>query len=591
MNFFGRPTDGDDGEQAQPLLTQGTRRGRETMQTSRKNLQSRWRLWKASPYWLIPVVITVSMCRGLTMAPRIQVYNHIACQAFKKLPGSLPLPSPSNLTATIFAPAQDEDCPSADIQPRAAQIQATIITSMSVLSAITTGLWSRFGDIHGRKIILCSTIFGFIAMDIIVLLVTDTESFFSQYGEQFIVLGPIIDGLLGGLSAFNGVVHAYTSDCTPHGSRSKIFSTIQGIVFIGLASGPWVGSILLRLLKPSESMTFMFYLSILFQIAILTFILLLLPESLKPVASEGTRTRPASTYSTLSRTSSSSKPFLPRAKVMIIRFMKTFISPITMFGPKTIARGRRDWNLTLVGMALFLYVLSSGVYQVKYLYAKHIYVWTAEQLSFYMSLLWITRAANLLVVLPLIISYFKPPTKPRLAVSPVSPLSPVSPVEESETIEPERDIPAELRFDQKIAGYSLFVDGFSDFCVFLAPISSQSAFIFFSCLTSFTSGGNPAVHSLGAVCLHAAGRGSEVGSLFGALAVLSAIAHTFSPTIYAATYGLTVVTFPKAVFLLASIFLAIVVTLLWLIKPDNGSKEDSYSPITQDEEEAVTFRN
>lgn len=59
------------------------------------------------------------------MAPRIQVYNHIACQAFKKLPGSLPLPSPSNLTATIFAPAQDEDCPSADIQPRAAQIQAS----------------------------------------------------------------------------------------------------------------------------------------------------------------------------------------------------------------------------------------------------------------------------------------------------------------------------------------------------------------------------------------------------------------------------------------------------------------------------------
>ncbi|KAJ8503024.1 hypothetical protein ONZ45_g11222 [Pleurotus djamor] len=545
-----RRANNEDGEQAEPLLRQS--RPRRADGAERRNSGLAW--WKAHPYWLIPVVVVVSMCRGLTMAPRVQVYNHIACQAYKTIPtGSFP--SPSNFTNPTFS-FEDNDCPSAAIQPRAAQIQAAVITTMSVLSAITTGLWSRFGDIHGRRVILCSTIFGAMFMDIIVVLIVDTDSVFSRYGEQLIVLGPVVDGLLGGLSAFNGVVHAYTSDCTAHGSRSKIFSTIQGLVFVGLATGPWVGSILLRILKPKDSMSFMFYLSIIFYMAILTFVALILPESLHKKHSDEAEPQP---------TIRSPEQF----KLLVIRFIKTFFSPITMFRPNSFGpRRRKDWNMTLVGCALFLYVLSSGVYQVKYLYAKHIYSWTAEQLGFYMSLLWVIRALNLLVFLPIVINYFKPPTKPTASG------------------EQERDIPAELRFDRKIAGYSLFVDGFSDFCVFLTPISSQSAFIFFSCLTSLTSGGNPAVHSLGAVCLHAAGRGDEVGTLFGALAVLSAIAHTISPTIYAATYGMTIVSFPKAVFLLASAFLGIVVTLLWLIKPDNGSQE-SYVPIVQDEEESL----
>lgn len=41
---------------------------------------------------------------------------------------------------------------------------AAVTTTMSVLSALTTGPWSRFGDAHGRKPILSLTIGGAIAM-------------------------------------------------------------------------------------------------------------------------------------------------------------------------------------------------------------------------------------------------------------------------------------------------------------------------------------------------------------------------------------------------------------------------------------------
>jgi len=40
------------------------------------------------------------------------------------------------------------------------------------------------------------------------------------------------------------------------------------------------------------------------------------------------------------------------------------------------------------------------MYQLKYLYAEHIYGWRAEQLSNYISFLGITRAIFLLLLLP-----------------------------------------------------------------------------------------------------------------------------------------------------------------------------------------------
>lgn len=215
-----------------------------------------------------------------------------------------------------------------------------------------------------------------------------------------------------------------------------------------------------------------------------------------------------------------------------------------MFIPRKIGESRRDWNLTFVGGALFLYLVSIGVYQIKYLYGTHVYSWKADQLGFYMSLLWISRAVNLLVLLPLIISYFKP--KPQHGESP--------------------SIQSELRSDKLLASTSLAVDGLSDALVVLVPSSSQFAFVALSCLSSFTSGGNPTLHSLAAVCLHASGHSSEVGSLFGAMAVLSAIAHVISPTIYAVTYGSTVASFPKAIFVLAAVLLGLAVFLLSLVR-------------------------
>lgn len=149
-----------------------------------------------------------------------------------------------------------------------------------------------------------------------------------------------------------------------------------------------------------------------------------------------------------------------------------------------------------------------------------------------MSTLWISRAINLLVFLPskflvqinilcrflmkfpVLLSYLKPNTISSPGLTPNA-----------------HDISAELNFDRYLASISLAVDGTADSLIAITRSKSQGAFVALSCLSSFTSGGNPALHSLGAVCLHACGRSSEVGALFGAIGVVSAIGHIVSVSI------------------------------------------------------------
>ncbi|TFK75204.1 MFS general substrate transporter [Pluteus cervinus] len=490
--------------------------------------------WKAHPFWLIPVALVMSISRGITMAPRVQTYNDIACRVLNN-------PSTQSILRHVV------DCKSPEVQGRAARIQATIVTIMSVLSAVVTGPWSRLGDAKGRKVVLSLALFGALSMDFAFILVSNDNSFFGRHAEAFILVGPILDGLVGGLSTFNGVVHAYISDCTRHGSRSRIFSTIQGMVFVGLALGPWVSGVILA---SNPDNTSRYYLSAAFLTSIFFYVLILCPESLHPSVNDRVEDGQPS----------------DRIKQFSKQLAAALMSPVLMFAPRKVIGHptRKNYNMTLVGLGMFLYLVSTGVYANKYLYAQHIYEWSTDQLGHYLSLLWITRAFNLLVFLPIVIGYFRPkvsgPDRTSLSADAIA---------------------ADMRFDNYLARASLAVDGLADFLIASTPTTSEASFVALSCLSSMTSGGNPALHSLGAVCLHACGYSSEVGTLFGAIAVLSAAAHIVSPTLYATTYSKTVGTYPQAIFLLASILLATSVSFLSGI----SSKVEAVQPAPTPEEE------
>jgi len=71
-----------------------------------------------------------------------------------------------------------------------------------------------------------------------------------------------------------------------------------------------------------------------------------------------------------------------------------FLKPLAVFLPVDILvptpnglgrRKKRDWSLTFLAVAMLGFMLSSGLAQIKYLYAVHTYSWRAEQLSYYIS--------------------------------------------------------------------------------------------------------------------------------------------------------------------------------------------------------------
>ncbi|KAI9461197.1 major facilitator superfamily domain-containing protein [Lactarius psammicola] len=496
----------------------------------------------------------------MTLAPRVEVYTQIACRALHVSPVSDIVPAPplhppgSLVRASDAVRVQFQDAPvkkydectgDPNVQARAARIQASVKTTESILSAVTTGWLSHLSDRSGRKGILALSMFGALFMDFVYILVSNPSTVFGRHGEAFIIVAPLVEGVLGAQSTYNGITHAYVTDCTPDGSRAKIFATMQGMLNIGMASGPWLNGLLLHAFTGTTTNS-LFVIAIVIALTNLSFVLFILPESLPPSRR-------------LSRVASSiDHESQQRNRGVAHRIVKTmrnvalqFLRPATLFIPLKL-EGRRghDWNLTLTGAALFLYVLADQVYNLKYLYVKHVYDWSTEQLGYYMSFLWVIRAVNLLVILPLILAYFawdrKAPTKNS------------SPAH----------LASAIRFDQRIAAISLFTDASANALVAISPTSSQPLFIFLTSLGALTSGGHPALQSLGAVSLRAMGKGNEVGLVFGALGLVNAVSHIVAPGIYAAIYGTTVATFPKAMFVMSAVMLYIAVTLLVRVRPN-----------------------
>lgn len=141
-----------------------------------------------------------------------------------------------------------------------------------------------------------------------------------------------------------------------------------------------------------------------------------------------------------------------------------------------------------------------------------------------MSFLWIIRALNLLIILPrkspvnLRYTYYIHLITVILAYFSSNHAAPSNGSEDAR-------IASAIRFDRRIAAISLFMDATANALIAVSPTSSQALFVFLTALNALTSGGHPALQSLGAISLRAMGKGNEMGLVFGALGVANAVSH------------------------------------------------------------------
>ncbi|OCH94865.1 MFS general substrate transporter [Obba rivulosa] len=595
---------------------------RDPLLGGRSKTPERKPFYRPRPLWLVPFAVVASIVRGMTLAPRVQVFTQLSCNAiyghdvydhtthnyttalgynYSPIPLHLDLAGPrlNRLHSDLppFALTLDESHPVVwlatqdgddgdEPDPRsppskrcledpavlagAARIQTIMTTTMGALSALTTGWWGHFGERHGRTRVLAASTLGLFLTDMTFILVSTPHSAFAAHGHKLLIISPIIEGLLGGWTTLQGATSAYVSDCTSDGSRARIFSRFTGVFFLGFSMGPTIAAFLIRhplfadsspvsrVHNGAPTVTSVFYVAAMCSFVNFLLALFVFPESLqkkKEKADSETATVPLGREVVLSP---------PRKRDWFLGFL----SPLALFLPKKIEvpghPPRKDWSLTFLALAMFGYLLSTGIFQIKYLYAERIYKWGAEQLSYYISFMGLARALHLLFLMPFIISTFKP--KPKLVSKPAADSS-TTPAKKAKPSP--AHLAKEMSFDVTLIQASLVIDLLSHTLVSLSPPDlSPLLFTGFTVLSSFGAGLVPAANSLG-LCIMQANGQDETGKLFGAFAVLQAVGQmVLGPLMFGLIFSETVAKFPKAIFATAASFLVVSTAFVCMLRPD-----------------------
>ncbi|KIO34617.1 hypothetical protein M407DRAFT_16586 [Tulasnella calospora MUT 4182] len=417
---------------------------------SRQN--TRHPFFKPNPYWVVPFWLLACFSRGMTLAPRVEVYTHLACAAYEhqlhRHPHSELEPSPPPFSLTSASPLSDlatfpswhaygvtetflfvtnnqttgsvsasrrghEDkvisrgpskacLTDPTVQQYAARLQTVVILIMGTLSALTTGWWGGISDRLGRTKVMAIGLLGYLFTDFMFVVVARNARWLVPFGgHHILVLGPIMEGLAGGFTTVTAAVNSYVSDVTAHGSRSNAFSRMQGILFIGVAAGPAFSSILLKWTTPD--ILVIFTVSLLISLVNAFYAMFLMPESLTDeIKEERERKRKADREDHLATHPSQAAPhqsWWARIKA----WLAGFVEPLALFLPQG-----NDWRLTLVGIAFFTCFLTVGLYPLKLLYAEHRFGWTSVEMGSYLTIIGALRAAHLLVIIPTAIKLFKP---------------------------------------------------------------------------------------------------------------------------------------------------------------------------------------
>ncbi|KAF8969597.1 major facilitator superfamily domain-containing protein [Flammula alnicola] len=575
--------------------------------------------WKRpSPWWLITAVPFTSIAASLTIAPRIEIYTMLACSVHKpdifrqNFPGielglqdisrepselglrglsTLPNPYSPHLVPVYLPkasflglvqkngsvlPTHRNQCASDPVvQAAVAKLTAVIAACMGILSCITTGWWGAFSDRHGRTRVMGISILGLLLTDFNFIMVAS----FSKHipgGYWFLVVGPIVEGFLGGMTTGIAAMHGYVADTTNESARSRVFSLSLGLLFIGIALGPTLGSLLIHVTGQTLSV---FYVATGLHVLYSIFIWTILPESVSQKRMSHAKTK----YALEVLEIANERERNPAISILVkARRLFAFLSPLTVFSPaeeenaigNPLKGPKRDWNLTLLVLAYAFTISIMASYSYKFQYAASNFGWSSETLGYWLSLVGATRAIFLTVILPIAIKLFKP--KPIILEIPVAPreTTPLldgtdnaSQTLSSSTTQVQKTIKKEIHspsFDLNLARASIFIEVIAYTCMGLSP--TPMAFTMFGIMGSLGAGFSPAVQSV-TLALYARRGGTETGRLFGALSVVQALAsQIIGPSIYGLVYMKTVATYPRTIFFVSVATVTISFFFLSLIR-------------------------
>lgn len=242
-----------------------------------------------------------------------------------------------------------------------------------------------------------------------------------------------------------------------------------------------------------------------------------------------------------------------------------FLEPLKVLIPEKDGSGKRDWNLPITAFMLFLTSWVMGVMQIKFMYAFYAFGWGTAEFGPYLSFMALCRGVVLLALMPAAMYLLKPYFTAPAVVEPVSPASENTPLLGSTPrTKPGRPGKAKppagqpkrsLALDLLVVRVCLLIEVLGFLALGLNATNSAALFVVASAGLTLGSPGSAACNSLALGFLR---HEREAGTLFGALAVLSALGSALlSPMIMANVFSATVGTYAPAIFLCAAGILAV----------------------------------
>ncbi|KAI3600040.1 hypothetical protein WG66_011111 [Moniliophthora roreri] len=543
--------------------------------------------WKRpSPWWIIVMLPLATMAMAATIAPRVEIYTMLACRVHKPdvyyesdyyISWLQDYRRPDNFTmshnqvhsygSVHVQTARANPC-AADpvVQAAVAKLAAIMTACMGVLSCLTTGWWGSFSDRHGRIHVLGISVIGVLLTDVTFIIVY-------YYAERlpgnywFLVIGPLVEGTLGGFASTTAAVHAYMADTSTSATRSRVFSLSMGLMFTGLAVGPTLGGVMIRLTHQAITV---FWISSLSHLLYAFMVWFIIPESLSKRQRQMAIAKHNEQLVASASGGHTRIGFPARFKQWF-----HFLSPLAIFMPihvRNLKGLKRDWNLLLVATCYAFTASLLGSYTYKFQYAASTFGWSSETLSYWISLTGAARAVHLAIILPICIKLFKRKPRIQLRASEEEPL--IRQPEEATPARSRSHSPSRLsepqsgHFDLNLARVSLGVEIISYTCMGLT--SNALAFVGFGVMGALGIGFSPAIQAL-AMDLYTKSGGTETGKLFGALSVLQA-SQILGPAMYGLIYMNTVASYPRTIFFVsvATIFISVVALSLVRLPDTQG---------------------
>ncbi|KAK0565215.1 hypothetical protein OC861_003890 [Tilletia horrida] len=411
---------------------------------------------RPSDLWLRPFAFFLASILGAAMAPRAELYIQLVCH---------------ELLGDVTDPLVCRKSP--HVEAASASLQLRMTLAMGILSVYTTGAWGALSDRKGRTYVLSLACCGLICTDLAFFAVTllPPRGWHLPGGYNFLIIGSVVEGLMGGFATLIAAHQAYIADTTPSGTRAKTFAIFGGCMFGGLALGPILGGFIVEFTGDILSV---FYLAFLAHVVYLLFVFFILPESVSPerkaaaererqLAQEKARAEleeqlsrdaeedaeeerlPVSMRTRRKTAFKRIRSILAYVGAVTLRQLTRPLAPMAMLLPKRYPahdqqglhhressaslggdasassshisvsrltpRRSLERNLFLLSVAYFVESMIMGILPSKVQYAILLFGWGPKELGEYMSFASVSRVIALMLILPMAIRHWHRPDK------------------------------------------------------------------------------------------------------------------------------------------------------------------------------------